>query len=144
MENDKIQWGSILTNTLSTIVAAIIISAGAVIWKSAATIDSKIDLATADLGKQQKKIEITQDVLSTQIARLTTQVQILEKKLQTARKMRHAAANGTDGPPPPPAQVAVDTEELNKKNFKEINELFQEYDKKRIVPMEQNVYQLQR
>ena len=62
--------GAIINNVASTIIAAIVIAAGAIIWDKAATLDERIEEANTKIRIQQEKLRVTQDILANKIARL--------------------------------------------------------------------------
>lgn len=70
---------AILNNSISAIIAAIIIGAGAIIWDKAATLDTRISAANSELMKQQVELKNTQQVLSEKVAKLELVTQQLDR-----------------------------------------------------------------
>lgn len=48
-EQKTINWNSIVTNAVSTLVAAVFVGAAVVVWNAATTIDERIDAATGKI-----------------------------------------------------------------------------------------------
>jgi len=67
----SIDFGKIVTNALSALVATVFVSAAAIVWTAATTIDDKISSANREL-------DATQTVLSDEIADLQKLIDLLE------------------------------------------------------------------
>ena len=70
MEDKGINIGSIINNVASTIIAAIVIGAGAIIWNQAIGLDTKIKKANENIVLQQNALKETQNILVKKIAEL--------------------------------------------------------------------------
>ena len=54
----KVDWGKIVTNAISTLVAGIVIGAGAIIWNGVSTVGSRIEEAKVEI---KASVEILSD-----------------------------------------------------------------------------------
>jgi len=69
-----IDYGKIVTNALSALVATIFVGAAAIVWTAATTIDGKIDAAQADITASVETLVAEVADLKASIAALETQV----------------------------------------------------------------------
>ena len=87
-----IDYGKIVTNALSALVATIFVGAAAIVWTAATTIDGKIDAAQAD-------ITASVETLVEEVAELKANIKSLEE--QGARLARAANRPATLARPVP-------------------------------------------
>ena len=64
---DSISWKKIIENTLSTVFAVLIVSAGAIVWVEATSVDDKVDDATEVLVSQGEFMEKAIELLEGQL-----------------------------------------------------------------------------
>ena len=55
-EQKGIDWNSIVTNAVSTLVAAVFVGAAVIVWNSATTINEQIEDATKNVRSNQKEL----------------------------------------------------------------------------------------
>jgi len=77
--NIKVEWNKIVANTLSVLVAAIIIGAATIVWQGATSVDSKVQETKEDvtflidtLSKKLARYEVQIDAQSNQLAEVIT------------------------------------------------------------------------
>jgi len=70
----KIDYSQVVTNAVSTFIAAIFIGAGTIVWNASNSIDKKINEAFSEIEKQQAKLEATQKVLIDEIIFLKKEI----------------------------------------------------------------------
>ena len=64
----NIDYGKIVTNALSTLVAAVFVGAAVIVWNAATSIDDRIQVANEGLIQQQTSIKATQDIIVPELA----------------------------------------------------------------------------
>lgn len=60
----------IVTNTISTLVTAIVVGACAIVWKGATTVDDKVNEATQELATQAEYITKAVELLEAEVLAL--------------------------------------------------------------------------
>jgi len=63
-EKSAVQWGQIVTNAVSTLVAAVFLGAAWIVWNAATTMDQKIESANKELITSQDDLQATQRTLT--------------------------------------------------------------------------------
>ena len=83
----RIDFGKIVTNSLSALVAAVFVGAAAIVWKGATSIDDKITKANKNILKQQAALKATQETIVPGLAKITTKMHELESQLRSMNKI---------------------------------------------------------
>ena len=76
-----IEWGKIVTNAISTLVAALVISAAAIVWNGVSTIGSRIEEAKLEINVTQSEIKASVEILSEDIFDLQDEIDGLRTEL---------------------------------------------------------------
>jgi hypothetical protein len=77
------QWSKIVENAISTIVALIVVSAGAILWREAMSVDNKIDAATEGLIVQANAMSNAIAIIEDTFADLQQEVSKIKNTKQT-------------------------------------------------------------
>ena len=83
----QIDYGKIVTNALSTLVAAVFVGAAVIVWTAANSIDDKIKVANDDIIKQQAALKATQEVLGRKITDIKSNTETNGKELKSINKI---------------------------------------------------------
>ena len=83
----NIDFGKIVTNALSALVATVFVGAAAIVWTEANSIDKKINRANNDIEIQQVKLEATQTTVVEEIVDLKQRIKILESQARSLHKV---------------------------------------------------------
>lgn len=92
----NIDFGKIVTNALSALVATVFVGAAVIVWNEATSIDKKIEAANGEIQTQQIKLEATQTTVVEEIAGLKQRIKILESQAKSLSKVL-AQAERTKG-----------------------------------------------
>ena len=84
-EKSAVQWGQIVTNAVSTLVAAVFLGAAWIVWNAATTMDQKIESANKELITSQDDLQATQRTLTGEFADLRSEIQALQVDLAQLR-----------------------------------------------------------
>ena len=76
----NVDYGKIVTNALSALVAAVFVGAAAIMWKAATSIEARIGFATQD-------IKATQEVLLPEVVAIGDRINELEAQLKSLNKI---------------------------------------------------------
>lgn len=82
-----IDFGKIVTNALSALVAATFVGAAAIVWNAATSIDQRIDIAKDDLLTQQTALKATQETIVPELAAISRKMALVESQLQSINKI---------------------------------------------------------
>lgn len=82
-----INWGQIVTNSLSLLVGSVFVGAGIIVWNAATTMDERIDEANNGIESSQEALIGTTDILITDLADLRTEVDALMVQIEGLRKV---------------------------------------------------------
>lgn len=137
-EQKSINWNSVVTNAVSTLVAAVFVGAAAIMWNSATTIGTQITAATNGLEKAQKKLRDTQRDLQASQQTMMEEVAAIHTELRRVRSQldshdeilrNRSAANSISSNQPailPKYQVSEpELKELKEKDLKRIDDVYQ-------------------
>lgn len=139
-----INWNSIVTNAVSTLVAAVFVGAALIVWKSATTIDQQVEDATDNIKREQEKLRNTQieleaarKSLQEKLASVEARMEVLNGQLDSHDAAIEKLATSSSGEPvapprPPPSKAAL--EELEKRKLQEITDA---YDTRRLQLQQQ-------
>ena len=83
----KIDYGKIVTNALSTLVAAVFVGAAVIVWSAATSIDERIQLANKDITKQQASIKATQEIIVPELTGIKVQIEQIDSQLKSINKL---------------------------------------------------------
>ncbi len=83
----NIDFGKIVTNALSALVATVFVGAAAIVWTEANSIDKKISKASSEIETQQAKLEATQTTVVEEIVGLKQRFEILESQAKSLNKV---------------------------------------------------------
>lgn len=83
----KINYGTIVTNALSTLVATVFIGAAAIVWKGVTSVDTRIGEAKDEILFQQSGIEATQKTILPQVANIEASVEDLKAEVRSLSKL---------------------------------------------------------
>ena len=76
-------WSKIVENAISTTVALIVVSAGAIVWKAAMSVDQKIDDALTGVNEQGATLHTAIDIVEKEIIDLRKTLEENEKNQKT-------------------------------------------------------------
>lgn len=93
----EIDYGKIVTNALSALVATVFVGAAVIVWNAATSIDTRIENANLDIKKQQgsiqeqqvsineqqSSIQAAQKILVPEVAAIRTKVDDIENQLKS-------------------------------------------------------------
>lgn len=74
-------WNKIVENAISTAVALLVVSAGAIVWRSAMSIDNKIDDALEGVNLQSEALSTAVDVIEAELIKLKEQSLVVEEDM---------------------------------------------------------------
>ena len=83
----EIDYGKIVTNALSTLVAAVFVGAAVIVWNAATSVDKKISLANKDILNQQAALKATQETIVPKLVAIKYQVGEIENQLKSLNKI---------------------------------------------------------
>ena len=83
----EIDYGKIVTNALSTLVAAVFVGAAVIVWNAATSVDKKISLANKDILNQQAALKATQETIVPKLVAIKFQVGEIENQLKSLNKI---------------------------------------------------------
>ena len=137
-EEKTINWNSVVTNAVSTLVAAVFVGAAVIVWNAATTIDERIENATEALKSTQTKLQQTQldlqasqKTMEEEIAGLHAENRNLETQLANYRKvlsrLDETALEGIAAAPltPPTTNEAADFQQLKQQDIQRIQDIYQ-------------------
>jgi hypothetical protein len=78
MGSTRIDWGKIVTNAISTLVAALVVGAAAIIWNGVSTVGSRIQAA-------EDRVAASVDILSESIFDLQDEIDMLREEIMIYR-----------------------------------------------------------
>lgn len=78
-----IDYGKIVTNALSALVAAVFIGAAAIVWNAATSIDQRISEANQGILSQQAAIQAAQDTFVPEFAEIKATIASIEVQLRS-------------------------------------------------------------
>jgi hypothetical protein len=79
----KIDYGKIVTNALSALVATVFVGAAIIVWNAATSIDTRIEEANAGIKEQQGSIKATQETLIPEVADIRMKLYDIENQLKS-------------------------------------------------------------
>ena len=83
----KIDYGKIVTNALSALVATVFVGAAIIVWNAATSIDTRIEEANAGIKKQQSSIKATQETLIPEVSDIKRKVYDIESQLKSLNQI---------------------------------------------------------
>ncbi len=83
----EINYGKIVTNALSTLVAAVFVGAAAIVWNAATSVDNKISLANKDILNQQAALTATQKTIVPKLVAIKSQIKDIQNQLKSMNKI---------------------------------------------------------
>lgn len=89
----NIDYGKIVTNALSTLVAAVFVGAAAIVWNAANSVDDRIQNANEGILNQQAAIQATQDTIVPELTRLRSKLDDIEAQLKSLNKILAESGN---------------------------------------------------
>ncbi len=78
-----IDYGKIVTNALSALVATVFVGAAIIVWNAATSIDTRIEEANAGIKEQQGSIKATQETLIPEVADIRMKLYDIENQLKS-------------------------------------------------------------
>ena len=82
-----IDYGKIVTNALSALVATVFVGAAIIVWNAATSIDTRIEEANAGIKKQQSSIKATQETLIPEVSDIKRKVYDIESQLKSLNQI---------------------------------------------------------
>lgn len=79
----KIDYGKIVTNALSTLVAAVFVGAAVIVWNAANSIDERVQLANKDILKQQAAMSATQKTIVPELTNIKGEMEEIGKQVKS-------------------------------------------------------------
>jgi hypothetical protein len=83
----EIDYGKIVTNALSALVAATFVGAAVIVWNAATSIDTRIEDANSDIMSQQAAITATQKTIIPELAGIRKKMEDVEGQLKSISKI---------------------------------------------------------
>ena len=83
----EIDYGKIVTNALSTLVAAVFVGAAVIVWNAATSVDERISLANKDILNQQAALKATQETIVPKLVAIKYQIGEIENQLKSMNKI---------------------------------------------------------
>ena len=83
----QIDYGKIVTNALSALVAAVFVGAAAIVWIAANSIDDKVKAAKDEMIQQQAALKAIQEIMSHKITNNTSRAEENRKELKSINKV---------------------------------------------------------
>ena len=93
----NIDYGKIVTNALSALVAAVFVGAAAIVWKAATSIDDRIKVAKEDILKQQAALKATLEIFAPELATIKNQINEMDLEIKSIGKLPTDAKAVPDG-----------------------------------------------
>ena len=87
----SIDFGKIVTNALSTLVAAVFVGAAAIVWQAATSVDDRINEANRDIIKQQSALKATQETIVPELASMKSTIEDLRAEIRSLNKLLSAS-----------------------------------------------------
>jgi len=120
----SINWGSVQTNVVSTIVCSIVVGAFAIVWKGATTVDEKVNKAVVVLKDQGSYIEKALEALQKELvatreseAAIIQRIDELGDRLDNIGREVDQGKPEPDFPPPPEPPSKLVPREIPEANF---------------------------
>lgn len=82
-----IDYGKIVTNALSALVATVFVGAAVIVWNAATSIDDKINRANQDIKEQQGSMMATHKTLIPEVADIKTKMYDIESQLKSINEI---------------------------------------------------------
>ena len=83
----EIDYGKIVTNALSALVAAVFVGAAAIVWHAATTVDDRINEANKYILEQQAALMATQETIVPELADMKSKIQDLRAEIRSLTKL---------------------------------------------------------
>lgn len=83
----EIDFGKIVTNALSALVAAVFVGAAAIVWTAANSIDDRIQAANNDIVKQQAALKATQEIIGRNLTDIIADTEVIKRELKSMNKI---------------------------------------------------------
>jgi septal ring factor EnvC (AmiA/AmiB activator) len=83
----SIDFGKIVTNALSTLVAAVFVGAAAIVWHAATSVDERINEANKDIIKQQSALKATQETIVPELTNMKSIIEELRAEIRSLNKL---------------------------------------------------------
>ncbi len=144
-EPKTINWNSIVTNAISTLVAAVFVGAAIIVWTAATTIDEKISTATEDIKtaqgtllNTQQNLQASQKTMTEEIASLYADIRKLRSQLDSHDEVLRNAPIATSIPKDQPLilpKYKIPDSQLSKEE--DVKRIYNEYEKNRFQIQQQ-------
>ena len=83
----SIDFGKIVTNALSALVAAVFVGAAAIVWQAATSVDDRINDANKDIIKQQSALKATQETIVPELTGVKSAIEELRAEIRSLNKL---------------------------------------------------------
>jgi uncharacterized protein YlxW (UPF0749 family) len=83
----QIEFGKIVTNALSTLVAAVFVGAAAIVWQAATSVDDRIKEANHDIVQQQTALKATQETIVPELTSMKRAIEDLQAEIRSLSKL---------------------------------------------------------
>ncbi len=83
----SIDFGKIVTNALSALVAAVFVGAAAIVWQAATSVDDRINDANKDIIKQQSALKATQETIVPELTGVKGAIEELRAEIRSLNKL---------------------------------------------------------
>lgn len=148
-ESKAINWNSVVTNAVSTLVAAVFVGAAIIVWDAATTIDTKIEAATNNIGKTQGKLDMTQQdlqasqkTMADEIASLHVEIKKLSSQLSSHEEILRTRQTTNNMPKDKPIilpKYEVPEKQLSDFRKKDVERVFKVFEKNRFDIQQQAI-----
>ncbi len=148
-EHKTIHWNSVVTNAVSTLVAAVFVGAAVIVWNAATTIDTRIEIATNDIKENQGTLQNTQGdlrasqkTLTDEIASLHAEIRRLKSQLDShddVLRNKSIASSISKGKPLILPKYEVSDPQQSKLKEKDVERILNKYQKNRFEIQRQSV-----
>ena len=83
----KIDYSKIVTNALSSLVAAVFVGAAAIVWHAANSVDERITEANQDIVRQQTALKATQETIIPELTSMKSIIENLRAEILSLSKL---------------------------------------------------------
>lgn len=139
-EQKTINWASVLTTAVSTLVATIVVGAAVMVWNKTANIDEDIATATKDIKKNQEALQAQYLTMAEEIASLHGKIRKLRSQLDSHDEVLRDKSTVTSFPKDEPlvlAKYKLSDRELSELAKKDAERILKAYQKKKSAIQQQ-------
>ena len=139
-EQKTINWASVLTTAVSTLVATIVVGAAVMVWNKTANIDEDIATATKDIKKNQEALQAQYLTMAEEITSLHGKIRKLRSQVDSHDEVLRDKSTVTSFPKDEPlvlAKYKLSDRELSELAKKDAERILKVYQKKKSAIQQQ-------